>query len=138
MKSFIPSKVPAFAFGLIIGLFAIMHFLIFEGLEEFIPVYASGDSEMWIYITGIVHMFAAVCIITGWKKTEACYLLAAMLLIFAITIQLRGLIDAKDKRTETLFLMNMLKDSAMAACAILVGNRKERKKKTLKKPVRDE
>ena len=45
------------------------------------------------------------------KKILACYLLAAMLLIFAVTVHLHNYVDA-------------LKDGAMAMCALIIGSGK--------------
>ena len=133
MKPFIPSKAAEFTFGLVIGTFAIIHLLNFEGLEDYVPAYAIRDAKLWIFLAGLVHLFAALCIVTGWKKTEACYILAVMLLILATTIHLRGLFQTKDKAMETVYIMNMMKDTAMAACAIMVGNRKRSTKVVRKK-----
>ena len=79
-----------------------------KGVPDFIP----GPGSLWIYITGVVFVLAAIGILADLKKIIACYLLAAMLLIFAFTVHLHSHIDA-------------LKDAALAMCALIIGSGKK-------------
>jgi putative oxidoreductase len=121
MNAFIPSKVAEIVFGLIIGMFGVFHFMNAEGMSAMIPVFMPGDAMMWVYITGAFLLLAAISIITGKQKTLASYLLAVMLLIFALTIHLRSVMDGNEQSMGL-----VLRDSAMAMCAILIGNRNDK------------
>jgi putative oxidoreductase len=118
MKAFIPSKVAEIVFALILGYFAYGHFKFADSMGGYTPSFMPGDGKIWVYITGAALALAAIAIITGIQKTLACYLLAAMLLIFVFTIHIKTFGDNPG---------GTLKDTAMAMAAILIGNRGEGK-----------
>jgi uncharacterized membrane protein YphA (DoxX/SURF4 family) len=119
MKPFIPSKLAEIIFALIIGYFGYLHFKNAAGMSGMLPSYMPGDGKIWLYIAGAGFLLAALAIITGLLKTIACYLLAAELLVLVIVIHLKPAIN-----NDGLHIAMALKDSAMAMCAILIGNRK--------------
>jgi uncharacterized membrane protein len=112
MKAFIPTKLAEVIFALIIAYFGYFHFTHADKMGEGVPDFIPGPGSLWIYITGAVFVFAAIGILADLKKTLACYLLAAMLLIFAFTVHLHNHIDA-------------LKDAALAMCALIIGSGKK-------------
>jgi uncharacterized membrane protein len=112
MKAFIPSKLAEVIFALIIAYFGYLHFTHADAMGKGIPGFIPGPGSLWIYITGSCFVLSAIAILTDIKKTLACYLLAAMLLIFAFTVHLHNHVDA-------------LKDAAIAMCALIVGNNKK-------------
>jgi uncharacterized membrane protein YphA (DoxX/SURF4 family) len=114
MKAFIPSIFAEIVFALILLVFAFNHFMYagkMAGMASFMP----GDGKIWVYLTGTVLLISAIAIITGIQKTPACYLLAAMLLVFVFTLHIKSFGENP---------AGTLKDTAMAMCAILIGNRK--------------
>ena len=118
MKALIPSKVAEIIFALILIAFAYGHFTNADAMAnewKLVPDYMPGDQIIWIYITSAGLALAAIAIITGILKTLACYLLAAMFLVIVFTIHLKPAMDGN--------MGNLLKYTAMAMCAILVGNR---------------
>src|SRR5688572_15141597 len=127
MKPFIPSRLAELIFALIIGFFGVSHFTSTDSMAAYVPDFIPGDSKIWVYITGAGHLLAALSIIIGKLKTAGSYFLAFMLLVFATTIHLRGLLNTTDEEMKAIFMTNMLKDTAMAMCAILIGNRVSRK-----------
>jgi putative oxidoreductase len=113
MKPFISSKVASIIYALSIAAFGILHFVSADEMKTLLPDYLPGG-VFWIYFTGVCLLLAAVAILTGKQTRLACYLLAAMLLIFGFTLHLRPSFTT----TFTLFL----KDAAMAMGAILIAN----------------
>jgi len=113
MKQIIPSRAASIIYALAIGSFGVLHFLNAEEMKSGVPEYIPGGI-VWIYITGTCLILAAIAIITNIATRLACYLLAAMLLIFVFTIHLKHLVNGN--------YTNILKDTAMAMAAILVGN----------------
>jgi putative oxidoreductase len=114
MKPFIPSKIAEIVFAIIIAYFGYLHFKNANMMGGMVPDFMPGDGKIWIYVTGSGFILAAIAIIIDMQKTLACYLLAAVLLIFVFTIHIKS------------FDMNpsgVLKDTAMAMAAILIGNR---------------
>ena len=114
MKQIIPSRAAGIIYALAIGSFGVLHFINAEEMKSGVPDYIPGGIT-WIYITGTCLILAAIAILLNNKITRlACYLLAAMLLIFVFTIHLKHLVNGN--------YTNVLKDTAMAMAAILVGN----------------
>jgi putative oxidoreductase len=79
-----------------------------------VPDFMPGEAKIWVYVTGAGLIAAALAIIADKFKRIACYLLAIMLLIFVITLHLKPAMDGN--------LTNLLKDSALAMAAIIIGN----------------
>ena len=119
MKPFIPSKLAEIIFALIIGYFGYLHFKNAGAMAGMVPDYLPGDGKIWIYVAGGGMILAALAIITGLLKTIACYLLAAELIVFVLILHLKPTINNDPLHTSML-----LKDTSMAMCAILIGNRK--------------
>ncbi len=115
MKPFIPSRIPEIIFALVIGTFGVLHFKNAAMMGGMVPAYLPGDGKIWVYISGAAMLLAAIAIITGIAKTLACYLLAVLLLIFVFMFHLKPAMEGN--------MGNLLKDTAMAMCAILIGNR---------------
>ena len=113
MKQIISSRVAAVIYALAIVAFGILHFLSADEMKTLLPDYLPGG-VFWIYFTGVCLILAAIAILIDKQTRLACYLLAAMLLIFGFTLHLRPSFTT----TFTLFL----KDAAMAMAAVLIGN----------------
>jgi len=84
--------------------------MIAGGVPDFMP----GDGKIWSYVIGAGFILAAIAIITGIQKTLACYLLAAVLIVFVLAIHI------KTFETDP---SGVLKDTALAMAAIIIGNR---------------
>jgi uncharacterized membrane protein len=116
MKAFIPSKLAEVLFALIIAYFGYWHFTHAVAMGRGVPGFIPGPGSFWIYLTGAGFILAAIAILTDIKKVLACYLLAAMLVLFAFVIHFRSFESNP---------FNALKDLAIAMCAIIVGNNKK-------------
>lgn len=114
MKPFIPSRVAETIYALILVYFGANHFLHTAALSGLVPSYMPGTAALWVYLSGGGLILAAIAIITRVQKTLACYLLAAMLIIFVLMVHVKNFPEQP---------ANTLKDSAMAMCALLIGNR---------------
>jgi putative oxidoreductase len=121
MKPFIPSRLAEIIFALVIGYFGYLHFKNVNTMSGGVPAYFPGDGKMWIYITGSGFLLAAIAIIINTSKTLACYLLAAMLFVFIFTVNLKPALEG-----NPMSLGMLLKDTGLAMCAILIGNRGKR------------
>jgi uncharacterized membrane protein YphA (DoxX/SURF4 family) len=119
MKPFFPSKLAEIIFALIIGYFGYMHLKNAGSMAGMVPDYLPGQGKIWIYLVGAGMVLAALAIITGLLKTIACYLLAAELIVLVLAIHLKPALN-----NDALHTGMLLKDTAMAMCAILIGNRK--------------
>lgn len=123
MKALIPSKVAEIIYALIIAVFGVNHFMNTAALAGDVPDYMPGDEKIWVYVSGAGLILAAIAIITGIKKTLASYLLALLLLIFSLGHQLYWMLNTTDADHKYVFQGNLMKDAALAMCAILIANR---------------
>ncbi len=114
MKPIISSKIAGFIYALAIGTFGVLHFLNVNAMKASVPDYMPGGAAIWIYFTGACLILAAIAIIINKFTRIACYLLAAMFLIFVFTLHLKPLISGS--------FTHLLKDTAMAMAAIIIGN----------------
>ncbi len=114
MKKFIPTRIAEIIFALVIAYFGIMH-IRYGNPESGVPSYMPGTATVWMYVTGAGFIAAAIAIIINKFKTLGCYLLAAMLIVFIITIHLEGALKKGD-------LYQLLKDVGLAMAAIIIGN----------------
>lgn len=113
MKQIISSRIAGIIYALAVGTFGVLHFMNAEEMKSGVPEYIPGGI-IWIYITGAGMILAAIAIIINKAARLACYLLAAMFLIFVFTLHLKHLVNGN--------FTNVLKDTAMAMGAIVIGN----------------
>ena len=113
MKPIISSRIAGVIYALAIGTFGFLHFKNADAMKAGVPDFIPGGI-IWIYITGTGLILAAIAIIINKYTRLACYLLAAMLLIFVFTLHLKPLLNGS--------FTNVLKDTAMAMAAIIIGN----------------
>ncbi len=124
MKPFIPNKVAEIIFALILLMFAYNHFTkadMMSGMAATMP----GGGKLWVYITGAALTLAAFAFITGIQKTLAGYLLALMLIVIVLMVHFKNFSNATDEGAKAMSLATILKDTAMAMCAILIGNNRK-------------
>ena len=101
-------------FALAIGTFGILHFMHADNMGSMVPGFMPADSKIWVYVTGAGLILAGIAILINKFKTMACYLLALMLLIFVFTLHLKPAMDGN--------MGSLLKDTALAMAAIIIGN----------------
>ena len=114
MKKIIPTRIAEIIYALAIGTFGVLHFMNADAMGGMVPDFMPAEGKIWIYVTGTALIAAALAIIINKFKTAACYLLAVMLLIFVFTLHLKPAMDGN--------MGNLLKDTALAMAAIIIGN----------------
>lgn len=115
MKSPLATRLAEIIFASAMGFFGVLHFRNVDLMSGLIPDYMPGDGKVWIYLTGCGLIGAALAIIINKFKTPACYLLAVMLLVFVFTLHLQSALDGNPG--------SLLKDTALAMAAIIIGSR---------------
>jgi uncharacterized membrane protein len=86
----------------------------------YVPTYIPGGL-LWVYVVGIAFILAAIAFIVNRQASLAGYLLAALLFIFVLTIHLPNFMNAGDSEMRQMALVNILKDTALAAFALHIG-----------------
>lgn len=114
MSTIIPTKVASIIFALTIAVFGIRNIMKAGSMDTIVPDYVPGGG-VWVYVSGICMILAAIAIVLNNKLTRpACYLLALMLIIFVCMLHLMPAIEGNPG--------NLLKDTAIAMGAIIIGN----------------
>jgi uncharacterized membrane protein len=107
--------VPFLAFG-------IMHLMNANQMAGMVPSYFPGGG-VWIYITGLAEIAAAISILSGKQTKLATMLLAVLLIIFVLTIHLPGV---SNPDTQQMAMASLLKDLGLAGAALMLSaNAKE-------------
>lgn len=114
MKPFFPSRLAEMLYALVMGFFGVAHFMNADKMSGLIPDFMPGDGVVWVYVSGAALIAATLAILINKFKTMACYLLAAMLIIIALTIHLPAAQEGDPGQ--------LLKDLGLAMAAILIGN----------------
>jgi uncharacterized membrane protein len=120
MTQRIISKIAIYLLSLIMIVFGIYHFLHPRNLLVFVPSNIPGGIT-WVYVVGAAFILAALAFISNkWVKLAG-YLLAILLIVFVITIHLPNYRDAGDDGMRQGALINILKDTALAAFALHIA-----------------
>lgn len=117
----IVSRLAIWLLAVVMILFGIQHFRFPDVFANFVPPFLPGG-ELWVYFVGVAFILAAISFITNRFVAIAGYLLAALLLIFIITIHWPNFRDASSVENSQQTLANMLKDLAIAAFALYVAS----------------
>lgn len=112
------SKLGRFIYAIPFGVFGLFHFMNAGQMAGYVPI---PGGVFWVYLTGAALLAACVSIIIEKKTRLACILLGVMLLIFALSIHLPGVIGGEMQPNMT----NFLKDTALAGAAWFVAGNYE-------------
>ncbi|TVR78243.1 MAG: DoxX family protein [Saprospirales bacterium] len=102
-----------YLFAIPMAVFGIFHFMSANDMAGMVPL---PGGVVWVYLTGLALILAAVSIIIRKHDRLACFLLGIMLLIFALSIHLPGFLEGDQGSTA-----NFLKDIALAGGAFGYG-----------------
>lgn len=101
-------------FALPMAVFGLLHFMNAQGMSMMVPSFIPGG-VLWVYLTGVALLAAAVAIIVNRRFGRlAALLLGVLLLSFALTIHLPGVMNPDTMASS---LPNLLKDTALAGGA---------------------
>jgi uncharacterized membrane protein len=114
------SRIAIYILALVMLAFGIYHFLHPKNLMVYVPAYIPGGL-VWVYVVGIAFILAAIAFIINRQARLAGYLLAALLFIFVLFIHLPNFMNAGDAEMRQMALINLLKDTALAAFALHIG-----------------
>ena len=109
-------------YALVIGFFGINHFMYGTGMQKMVPSFLPGGI-VWVYITGICLLAAAVAFLINRQTRLAGLLLALFLLLIVVTVHLPAVLHAPDDGSRRFPLVNLIKDTGLAAAALLIAGR---------------
>jgi putative oxidoreductase len=106
--------------SVVLIIFGVFHFLYPNDLMVYVPSSLVGGIK-WAYVVGSAFILVALSFITNTYVKFTSYLLAALLIVFILTIHLPNFLNAGAKDMRQIALINMLKDTAIAGFALHIG-----------------
>jgi putative oxidoreductase len=106
-----------FLFSIPMVIFGLFHFMNAKARAGMVPI---PGGVFWIYLTGFALVAAGISISIQKFDDWASLLLAILLIIFAITISLPGVLSGGEM--VQMYTTNLLKDMALAGGALLYLN----------------
>ncbi len=103
------------AFAVPMFIFGVFHFMSGQDMSGMVPGFFPFPLAM-VYITGVALILASVSIVINIKARLASILLAAMLLIFVLTIHLPSI------QSSQMVMTALLKDLALAGGALVIAS----------------
>jgi uncharacterized membrane protein YphA (DoxX/SURF4 family) len=117
------TKIGTVLYALVILFFGVSHFMKGSSMAAMVPSFIPGKSAFWVYLTGLALILAAVSILTGRLTRLAGLLLALFLLIVVLSVHLPAVINAPDENAARFPLTNLIKDTGLAAAALLIAGK---------------
>ena len=117
------TKVGTIFYALVIGFFGINHFLEGTGMQKMVPSFLPGG-VFWVYLTGACLIAAAIAFLINRQVRLAGLLLCLFLLLIVLTVHLPAVLEAPDKGARRFPMTNLIKDTGLAAAALLVAGSK--------------
>jgi uncharacterized membrane protein len=114
------SRVAIYLLAIVMIVFGIYHFMQPQNLVLYVPAFIPGGI-VWVYMVGAAFILVGVAFITNRMVKLAGYLLAALLIIFILTIHLPNYLNAGDKEMQQMAFISLLKDTAMAGFALHIA-----------------
>jgi uncharacterized membrane protein YphA (DoxX/SURF4 family) len=113
MKLTFPTRIAEILFAIVMAAFGVLH-LKYGSPATTLPAYLPGSTALWMNITGICFLVAALAIGFDKYKKIASYLLALMLIVFILVIHFKNIFHGMYDQP--------LKDAGLALAAIFIGN----------------
>lgn len=116
------SRIGTVFYALVVGFFGINHFLNGTGFQKMVPTFLPGG-VFWVYITGACLVAAAIAFLVNRQARLAGFLLCLFLLLIVLTVHLPAVLNAPDSGARRFPLTNLIKDTGLAAAALMVAAR---------------
>lgn len=115
------SRLAVIILAIVMIVFGLYHFMKPQTLLVYVPDFMPGGI-VWVYFVGAAFILAAIAFITHKQAKLAGYLLAALLIIFVLTVHLPNYLNAGDTDMKQMAFVSILKDTALAAFATYIGS----------------
>ena len=116
------SRIGTIFYALVIGFFGLNHFMNGTGMAKMVPSFLPGG-VFWVYITGACMIAAAISFLINRLSRLAGLLLCLFLLLIVLTVHLPAVLHAPDEGARRFPMVNLIKDTGLAAAALLVAAR---------------
>jgi uncharacterized membrane protein len=99
-------------FASVFAIFGLLHLAMGGNMTGAVPTWIPGPAILWVYLTGVAMVAAAISLFTGKQERLATALLGLLLLVFALTVQLPMVMGG-----DQMAMPSLLKDLALAGAA---------------------
>jgi uncharacterized membrane protein len=120
MTQHILARIAIYLLSVVMIVFGVYHFVHPRNLLVFVPSNIPGGIT-WVYVVGAAFILAALAFLFNIGVKVASYMLALLLIIFVLTIHVPNFRDAGDNEMRQAALINILKDTALAAFALHIA-----------------
>lgn len=114
------SRIAIYLLSVVLIAFGIFHFMYPRDLLVYVPISLIGGIK-WAYVVGAAFILVGVSFLTNQYVKFTGYLLAALLIIFILTIHVPNYMNAGDKEMRQMALINILKDTAIMGFALHIA-----------------
>jgi uncharacterized membrane protein len=114
------SRIAIYLLSVVLILFGIFHFMYPRDLLVYVPVSLIGGIK-WAFVVGAAFILVGLSFLTNQFVKFTGYLLAALLLIFILTIHVPNYLHAGVLEMKRQALINILKDTAIMGFALHVA-----------------
>jgi putative oxidoreductase len=115
------SRIAVIILAIVLIVFGIYHFMQPRVMFQYVPNFLPGGRVL-VYVVGIAFILAGIAfILHRWVKLAG-YLLSILLICFVLFIHLPNYMHSGDINEQRDTLMNLLKDSAIAAFALYIAS----------------
>lgn len=122
MKDNFVSTIARIVYALVIGFFALNHFMHPDMMTGTVPSFLPSPIT-WVYIVAIALTLAALAILIGVKVKLASYLLGLLLIIILLSVHVPSIMNATDVAGKMMPMTMLLKDLGLAAAAFYIGSK---------------
>ena len=116
------ARIGTIFYALVIGFFGLNHFMNGTGMAKMVPSFLHGG-VFWVYFTGACMIAAAISFLLNKYSRLAGLLLCLFLLLIVLTVHLPAVMNAPDEGARRFPMVNLIKDTGLAAAALLVAAR---------------
>jgi uncharacterized membrane protein len=114
------SRFAVYLLSAVMLVFGIYHLMYPKMWLVYVPEFIPGGI-LWVYFTGIAFIGAALAFVTNRMVKLAGYLLAALLLVFVLTIHLPNYLNSGDAEMRQQAFASLLKDTAILGFALFIA-----------------
>lgn len=119
-QSHIVSKVSIYLLSAVLIIFGLFHFKNPYDLVVYVPDFLPGGI-LWVYFVGAAFILVGISFLTNRYVKVAGYVLAALLLVFIVSIHIPNALNAGDATFRQIALISALKDTAIMGFALHIA-----------------
>jgi uncharacterized membrane protein len=117
-------RIATIVFAIVIFFFGLNHLIIPEVVVKEVPSFFPAP-VLWVYVTGVAQILAAIALVLNKQVRLAGYLLAAMIVVIALVVHLNEVFNASSQEQQKIEVIFLAKDIAIAAAAFFIGSKNE-------------